>query len=209
MTIKTRARGLICGIVAVSVASTAATEALAVISYSIAASGSNNYYGIQTHESKGGSIGIEYAVTPRFSLGLQHRQELVNQQGYNEVRDEKDAVVVGYSAFQRESRIISNAATVTVSLYQGETLAPYAFVGVAKNLIHTSVTEEGETSDFRTAPWGPQAGLGLSVKMSKQFFLKLSYTGSPGSVVRDPRSDPNDQVATTNSYSQIGISYRP
>jgi opacity protein-like surface antigen len=187
---------------------TAHSQAHAVTSYNISGSGSDNHYGIQTHQSRAGSVGVEYAVTQRLSLGVSHRQEIVHQGGHREI-NATETQPAGYQSFTSDSRIISNAATVTVSLYNGVTLIPYAFLGLAKSIIHTRETVDGENSDFHADPWGPQAGLGLSVKLSKQFALRLSYTASPGSIIQDPTIDPDDKVDATNSYVQVGLSYRP
>src|SRR5689334_5956666 len=78
----------------------AASIAASPLSYTVSGSGSSIHYGIQTHESKALSFGVDYALGRHLGVGFQHRQELSNQRGYKEIEDESGTT---FRAFRAES----------------------------------------------------------------------------------------------------------
>lgn len=182
-----------------------APRAFSAMSYTLSGSASNGHFGMQTHESRAGSASVEYGLTKQLEVGISHRQALSTQHGYKEVEDANGKRTV---SFRTDARTVTNAATMTYMLFENAPAVPYVFGGVAHHTVYAKGVEAGETSTFSEPSLGPQAGLGIAVRVSKQFMLRVSYTVSPGTVVPDP-AKPAETTTKVNSYAQLGISWRP
>ena len=182
-----------------------APSAIAAVSYSVSGSTSSGHFGMQTHESRAGSVGVDYALTRQFEVGVNHRQELANQHGFKEIEDASGKRTV---PFTTDARMITNAATLTYALFAEAPAVPYVFGGIAHNMVYAKEVEGSQTSSFAEPSLGPQVGLGLRVRMSKELMLRVSYTVSPGTVVPDA-AHPADTVSKVNSYAMLGIAFHP
>lgn len=195
------ARTIICTFLVVSPGQT-----LAAVSYNIAGSGSENHYGMERHSSRGGSGGVDIAVTKRISIGYSHRRELSSRDGYKEVQDEAGATSL--KAFHSDTSIISNAIQLSYTLTEGGAFTPYVYGGLGHNVATSHEKIGDERSDVQTPSLGPQAGLGVALHMSKNLAFRISYTLAMGSIVRDPEK-PGDKEAATNTYAQVGLAFHP
>ena len=80
-------------------------------------------------------------------------------------------------------------------------MTAYADVDEALEAALGSAEAEG---GYYSLPPSPTGGLGMGIRLHRNFSLKLSYTVSPGIKQENPNEDPR---AVIDSYSSVGISY--
>lgn len=171
----------------------------AAVHLSLGGSHSESNAGLQKIESGAGSGSLAFDLGDYFRLGYTHRQELASTSGWNYAEDTKI-----YTAFVSKSHVVSHSVDLTIILYAGEVFMPYVFAGIGVKSYDIENKEEGKATErTRVTIPNPNGGGGLSIRLNQQFSLKLSHTVSPGI-----RQLPGKEAeSTTDSYSQVGISY--
>jgi len=180
--------------------------ASAVVYVTLGGSQSSNYVGYQTYQSRSGSASVALGIGEFMRLGLTHRQEFKNREGYFE---EEANGTTTFSVFNSEDRVISNSVDLSVILYAGDVFVPYVSAGgIRKLYISDVVVDRGsviERSGGRA--WGPiqpNLGVGLGIRLNQNFSLKLSYTVSPAST-QMPGQEPEGIL---DNYAEVGLTYQ-
>ena len=189
----------IIGITFITFIVVAPEQARAALHLSLGGSHSESNAGYQKIESGAGSAGLSIDLGDYFRVGFTHRQELSSTSGY-QLKEATNQ----YVYFQSVSHVTSNAVDLTLILYAGEIVTPFIFAGVNVKHYSTDTQEADGTREHMELTYpGPQGGAGLGIRLNQKFSLKITYTMSPGI-----KQLPGEQaVSTTDTYTQVGISY--
>ncbi len=175
------------------------SSAFGAVHLTLGGSHSQSNAGYQKVESGAGSAALSLDLGEYFRVGLTHREELASTTGFHAV-----ASTNTYSYFKSRSNISSNGVDLTLVLYNGEIITPYVFCGVTqKHYVITTVEADGTTDHFDMTQPGPQAGMGLGIRLNQKFSLKISYTMSIGQT----QIPGNPAQSATDTFTQIGLSY--
>ena len=161
----------------------------------------NNNLGLNTQANNSVSASLSFDVGSVFRVGLTHRQAFSKISGYrlNEVNQQYD--------FQIESNYsIANSADFTVILYFGKLFVPYLQIGLVKKeyILTSELNDNTPNKSKYVMPVVPNGGMGLGIRLNKDFSLKISYTVSQGIRQTDPDADP---VGVFDDFTSIGLSY--
>ncbi len=169
--------------------------------FSLTGSLSDNNLGYSTQNSRNASASIATDLGNYLRIGLTHRQNINLAEGL-----EIDENTREYAYSREESRLIANSLDLTVILYYGDILVPYIQLGaVKKSYLISSTDESGETKIRRaTLSPVPNGGVGVGIRLNKNFSLKVSYTVSPG--IRQTL-DKEEPESVLDSYTSVGITY--
>jgi Outer membrane protein beta-barrel domain len=181
------------------IASFFASSAQGAMRLTLSGSNSQSNAGYQKIESGAGSASLSLDLGEYFRVGYSHRQELSSTTGYH-IKSTSDQ----YTYFKSRSHITSNGVDLTLVLYNGEVITPFVFLGVTQKHYVVSTTEDDGTTDTMdlTQP-GPEGGVGLGIRLSEKFSLKLTYTMSTGSSQLPGYA----AQGATDTYTQLGLSY--
>jgi hypothetical protein len=178
------------------------SNALGAIHFTLQGSASDSYLGLQTQSNRSASGSIATDLGVYFRIGVTHREDVSDQEGYSEKADQS-----GYYYLKTRTNMAANSLDLTIILYYGELFVPYIMAGVIKKASVTDyIFEDGEKiSSKRAEPLGPNAGVGLGIRLNKDFSLKLSYSVSVGFV----QDGPEDTVgrAILDKVTSVGITY--
>lgn len=182
-----------------------ATPALGVVYFTLGGSQSQNNVG-QSYLSRAGSASVAMDLGEYFRVGITHRQEFSENQGYVEYRANKG----NYYLSPGRTHVVANSVDLSVILYNGDIFVPFIQGGLVRKDYDYEVTKEDDTgqiiTDVGQATQGPvpSLGAGVGIKLNRSFSLKLSYVGSPGYVTM-----PDGELASkVDTYSQIGVTYQ-
>lgn len=161
---------------------------------------SDSNYNLQNQANRSAAASIATDVGNYIRLGLTHREEVSAAKGFSET--ERGSRIYYY--FSTRSREIANSIDLTLILYYGELLVPYVQVGMVQK------TNSVAYGNLKIGPVVsdpmPSGGVGLGIRLNRNFSLKLDYTVSPGSKKRDPFSSEKAE-GVLDSYSSLGITY--
>ncbi len=178
------------------------SPASAALHFTLQGSASDSHLGLQTQATRSASGSIAADLGSYFRIGITHREDVSNQAGHTEKNDGS-----GYYYSKTRTNLAANSVDLTVILYYGELFVPYIMGGAIKKEYVTSFTfEDGQTVSSRTPlPVAPNAGVGLGIRINRDFSLKLSYTVSPGYA----QDGPEDTVgrAILDRMTSVGITY--
>ena len=176
-----------------------AAPAMASMHFTLSGSKSISHAAYETIESGGLSGSVAWDLGEYIRIGYTYRQELQSTKGYTlETTDN------AYHKFESSSRITSQSADLTLVLYAGDIFTPYIFAGGGPKTYDTYMNEEGKSPTHnKSGLTSPNGGVGLSIRISQNFSLKMSYTISQGITVT-PDTKPSLAI---DSYTQAGISY--
>jgi len=183
----------------------AAEPAHAVVYFTLGGSQSQNNVG-QSYLSRAGSASVAVDLGEYFRVGITHRQEFSENQGYVEYRTQKGQ----YYLSPGTTHVVANSVDLTVILYNGDTFVPFIQGGLVRKDYDFEVTKEDESGQViveegqATQGPVPSIGAGVGIKLNRNFSLKLSYVASPGYVTMPD----GELAAKIDTYTQIGITYQ-
>ena len=180
-------------------------QAFAVVHFTIGGSQSQNNVG-QSVLSRAGSASVAVDLGEYFRVGITHRQEFSENQGYVEYRTNKG----NYYLSPGVTKVIANSVDLSVILYSGDIFVPFIQGGLVRKDYDFEVTKESDDGqivvDTGKATQGPvpSIGAGVGIKLNRSFSLKISYVASPGFVTLPD----GELAAKLDTYTQIGITYQ-
>ena len=180
----------------------AAPSAFGAFHFTVQGSATDSHFGLQTQASRSASASIATDLGVYFRLGITHREDVSDQQGYSAKDDGS-----GYYFSKTRTNLSANSLDLTIILYYGELFVPYIMAGAIKKEYITEFTaESGEKIVSPTSlPPVPNAGVGVGIRINKDFSLKLSYTVSPGFVQNGPEDTEGRRVL--DKVTSVGITY--
>lgn len=181
-----------------------AKPATAGIHFTLQSALSENNFLLTSQNSRSGSASIAFDLGTYFRIGLTHRQAINQSQGYFEVQGTSPVV---YDYKEEETHVFSNSLDFTIILYYGRLFVPYLQVGAVKKdyQLITSNGESEQTNIKKSFDPVPNGGIGLGVRLNRNFSLKLSLSLSPGFKLSSPDQEKAEGVWDT--YTSVGISY--
>ena len=170
------------------------------LSYTLSGSGDRKFLGYYSQRSLSGSAAVDMDLGRHLRIGLSHSQQRQEQQGYRANEDESD-----FKQFTMDTKVVSNAVNLTVIPYNGY-LTPFVFVGLGRYHVVRKEIVDGEIDVEDSIFPGPQGGVGVGIRLSRKFSLKITHTLSFGSAKSPLNKEGESRV---NELTQIGITYRP
>jgi hypothetical protein len=177
-------------------------EGFAGTHFSIQGSANYNNLGLNNEDSRSACASIAQDLGKYFRIGVTYRQGTTILKGYKLNPDNQ-----AYGFYEQRINSVANSLDFILILYYGETFVPYVQLGAVKKdylVKNIGPVEADNTTQIYSLPIVPSAGIGLGIKMSTNFSLKLSYTVSPGIKQTQPDQPP---VSVLDSYSAVGVSY--
>ena len=177
------------------------STARAGIHFTLQSSLSENNLPLSSQNSRSGSASIAFDLGTYFRLGYTHRQTVNLSKGYVLTED-----LESYKYRMEKNQSFSNSLDFTIILYYGAVFVPYLQLGVVKKdyLIASAVGEEDAITEPFSLPAVPNAGVGLGIRLNRNFSLKLSFSVSPGLKKTHPLLEAEP---VWDTYTSIGISY--
>lgn len=179
-------------------------SASAGVHFTLQSSLSENNFLLTSQNSRSGSASIAFDLGTYFRIGLTHRQAVNQSRGYFAIQD-TDPLIYEYK--EEETHVFSNSLDFTIILYYGRLFVPYLQIGaVKKDYQLITANGDGDSSFVRKSfDPVPNGGIGLGVRINRNFSLKLSLSLSPGFKLSSPDQEKVEGVWDT--YTSIGISY--
>ncbi|NRA45330.1 MAG: hypothetical protein HRU09_10295 [Oligoflexales bacterium] len=173
------------------------------IHFTLQSSLSENNFLLTSQNSRSGSASIAFDLGTYFRIGLTHRQAVNQSRGHFAVSNTDPKV---YEYKEEETHVFSNSLDFTIILYYGRLFVPYLQIGAVKKDYQLVTTTENETK-YTKASFDPvpNGGIGLGVRLNRNFSLKLSLSLSPGLKQSTPEQEKAEGVWDT--YTSVGISY--
>jgi hypothetical protein len=183
---------------------TFASQAFAGANFTLSGSSSRSNF-IESNHTQAGSASLGFDFATYFRIGVTHRQEYEQKEGFAEdtaVSTEDEKV---YKWMSTNSRQIANSLDLTIVLYNGQNFVPFIFGGA----VHKQYTSEFTKDDVKTTVTPPpmtvpNGGGGFSLPLNQRFSLRFSHTVSPGILLKPDGTTER----TLDSYSQLGITYQ-
>lgn len=162
---------------------------------------SENNMMLRTQESHAASISASVDLGTYFQIGLTHREATNNLVGYY-----LNETTKFYDYSEEKTVSMANSIDLTIILYDGTIFVPYIQVGIVKKdyIITQAVNQGSADRESYSFPPAPNGGIGLSIRLNRNFSLDLSYTVSPSVKQKLPTTQAESAV---DSYSAIGIKY--
>lgn len=147
-----------------------------------------------------GSLSTAVDLGRYFRLGVTHRQEHESQTGYSMSEDG------GAIPYEMNSVQYSNSVDFTLILYYGKVFVPYVTLGVVKKASTTRATigDQKVNPQQQDSSPVPNSGVGMGIRLNRNFSLKLSYNVSPS--LKYSLNEP-DPIPVLDSFTSVGISY--
>lgn len=178
------------------------------VSFSIGASASDNNSPMQKTSSVAGSASIGFAIAQYIRLGYTHRQEVQESEGWEQVTAQ-EGQTPEFSPVYNRSHVYSNSLDASIILYQGVQFTPYLIGGgVLKNYVYDQHRENEDVKvkirkKISTKKPVPNIGAGISMRISREFSLKLTYVASPGY-----EQKPNGDIKNVwDKYTTVQLGY--
>jgi hypothetical protein len=162
---------------------------------------SENNLILRNQESHAASISTSFDMGTYFQIGITHRQATNNLEGYYLNESTKS-----YDYSEEKTVSIANSIDLTIILYDGTLFVPYIQIGFVKKhyTIKQSVNNGATEKESYSFPPAPNGGIGLSIRLNRNFSLDLSYTISPSIKQKEPSMKAESAI---DSYSSIGVKY--
>ncbi|NRA68706.1 MAG: hypothetical protein HRU19_29745 [Pseudobacteriovorax sp.] len=181
-------------------------QADAAVSVGVSGSNSSSSFGLESNRSTTISASVAVGFLNFLRLGLTHRRSYEKKSGFKSERITED--LVAYTEFQDDTEAITNSFDLTAIIYKG-LVSPFVFAGVAHRKYFSEVTIRNTIYRSRTTlPLVPNYGIGLSIRLNRDFSLKLTQTFTPGTKNTVDENGVEQEKKVTDSYSQIGITYQ-
>ncbi len=176
-------------------------KANAGVHFTLNGSLSDNSFGLNAQNSKSASASIATDLGDYLRIGFTHRQSINEEEAY--VVDKETNVIFTHS--KEKTHMMANSVDFTVILYYGDVLVPYIQLGMVKKdyVLTSTIDNETEKKSIQLKPV-PNAGIGLGIRLNKNFSLKISFTASPG--IKETIGEDKAKIVV-DSYSSVGITY--
>ncbi|MCB9229274.1 MAG: hypothetical protein H6618_06655 [Deltaproteobacteria bacterium] len=193
-------RSLCCSLIFFALSS---GTALAGVHFTLQSSLSVNNLALTTQDSRSGSASVALDLGTYFRIGFTHRQSISKKEGYVNIGSPTQPF---YIYTMEQFHLFANSVELTVILYYGRIFVPYIQVGMVKKnyLSVTAIADDPEARTKDSTSPEPSGGVGLGIRLNKNFSLKLSYTVSQG-LRQDHPALPREGVL--DSDTSVGISY--
>ncbi len=200
------------GLAAALVLAAASSPARAAFYVNGSVKGATSSLGYQSIESKGYSGGLSVDLGRYIRIGFTHEQDFQTLEGSEDpispaVHHDADGNVAPWPVYSNV-HTISNSIDLQAVLYEGTVMMPYIIGGIVKKTAYTVGINPTTGNREAAAPLGslgPQAGVGLGIRLNKDFTLKFQYMVSPGS-----KQAPGDVKArgVIDRSASIGLTYQ-
>lgn len=193
-------------IIAILMLSALSTDSLASFNVSLSGSTSKSAFGLESHERSNVSASFAVGLARFVRLGLTHRRSFEKKKGLRRQRLSDERTI--YYEFVDDTEVLTSSIDLTVILYHGQ-VSPFIFGGAARRDYFSETVNPFESNKFSIEnDIVPNYGLGLSIMLSREFSLKLTQTYTEGEKIELSPIGEEIKSKTTDSFSQIGISYR-
>lgn len=170
------------------------------VSYSISGSGDQKHLGYYSESSQSGSASVDLSLGRSVRIGLTLTKKLQAENGYKS--NEAETLFIPYNL---DVNTESYAANLTLIPFHYR-VTPFIFGGFGYYIIKKTEVVNG-VSDSNTEPlFGPQGGVGLGIRLSRDFSFKITHTISPGRV-KTPAN--KEGISKNNAVTQMGVTYHP
>lgn len=189
----------------------AGQTAWATVHLSVGGSASTNNLPLQTYESRSGNASVAFDLGRYVRLGYTHEQQIKETTGWEEDKDEAGSDTGTYTATYNKAHVIANSIDLTIVLYEGSVFVPFLVTGAVVNTYNfenRKVMADGSelvsTPIRTTVPPVPQGGLGVGVRLNRDFTLKLSYIASQGNA-----QEPDGEIrGVWDKKTNISLTYQ-
>lgn len=173
------------------------------VHFTLQSSLSENNLALTTQNSRSGSASVAFDLGTYFRIGVTHRQAISQKKGYVNIATTESPV---YIYNMEQFHLFANSLELTMILYYGRIFVPYIQIGIVKKdyLTATAIRDEPKATSKVSVDPEPSGGIGLGIRLNRNFSLKLSYTVSRG-IRQDHPGLPPESVL--DSYTSVGISY--
>jgi hypothetical protein len=181
----------------------ASGNSYSAVHISLQGSSSVSDAGLQSYQKNAFSASVSFDIGGQFRLGLTHREENNNTDGYT-----LNSLDNRYYHKSQKTFVTSNSVDLTIIIYYGKLLVPYIQGGLIIKEYQVIDTLAGVSSSASIqSPPVPNAGAGLNIVLNRNFSLKISYNISPGYKILDPNDQ--DQIESVwDSYTSVGLTYK-
>lgn len=177
-----------------------AQTALSGIHFTLQGSFSDNNLGLRIQNNRSASTSIAVDLGTYFRIGLTHRQSMNQLEGY--VVDQETQ---NYFFSREQTLMVANSVDLTIILYYGRLLVPYIQLGTVKKFYDIStINEYNPRTNQISTPMVPNGGVGVGVRINRNFSVKLSYSVSPGIKEHYPSLK---KEGVLDSFTSVGVSY--
>lgn len=190
------------------------TQALGVLHLTGSISSSISNVGFQTYESRYGSGSLGFDLGRYIRLQYTYSQEYASSYGFKDKDAELNKSKQGAAdndcsqcvESKSMTRVIGNSLDLQIVLYEGSIFVPYVALGSIVKTYEMRLVENGEETGQTPVTMGPlpNLGLGVGIRLNKEFTLKISYITSP-SVSQQRGEEPR---STWDKKVTVGLTYQ-
>ena len=185
---------------------TMSESSLASIHIGLSGSTSSSHFSLESHKRSSVSASFAVGVARFLRIGLTHRRSFEKKKGLKKNQISETQFI--YYEFQDDTEVITSSIDLTAVLYQGP-ISPFIFGGAARRDYYSEVIYPGNINKTSvTNDIVPNYGLGVSIYLSREFSLKITQTYTAGEKKQLTADGTEKKVKTTDSYTQLGITYR-
>lgn len=168
-------------------------------------SDSSSNLSTQTYQSVAASGSLAVDMGRYMRIGITHKQEQQKSEGYKDIAEEGQPAQ--YVPVTSRTQITSNSLDLTLILYEGAVMMPYLNIGaIVKNYNISEIQAGVEKRVTGVSGPMPNLGLGVGIRLNKDFTLKISHLVSPGES-DDPFDDKEARTVLDRSTS-VGLTYQ-
>jgi hypothetical protein len=190
------------------------SKALAVLFLTGSVSSSIANAGFQTYESRYGSgslgfdlgryIRLQYTYSQEYASSYGYKDQNAGSSGQKQTATDNDCSQCTES--RSMTRVIGNSLDLQIVLYEGTVLVPYITLGSIIKTYEMRLVENGVETGHDPVTMGPlpNLGLGVGLRLNKDFTLKISYITSP-SVAQERGEEPR---STWDKKVTVGLTYQ-
>lgn len=187
---------------------TMSTMSQAALHLSLAAGqspGSHAGYNVMKSQSASASVGVDLGQNFRVAYTL--KQSKQSSSGYAMQSGTTDCLDSSKcDNYESQMRILAQSVDLSLILFNGEVLTPFISAGLGVKKYTGETTQGSVTTEISTPSIpAPQAGIGLALRLNRDFSLKLTETFSQGYTL-EPGSA--TQTSTIDGEFEMGITYR-
>lgn len=181
-----------------------AFPAMATVHFTLESMLSQNNIPLSAQNNRSVSASVALDLGTFLRVGLTHRQSSNQTKGY--IADDPTVENPAYSYRATNNVSFANSVDLTIILYYGQLFVPYLQLGMVKKDYLITVAEGNAASQTATfsLPPVPNGGIGVGIRLNRNFSLKLSYSVSPG--VRQVAPN-QEKEGVLDSFTSIGITY--
>lgn len=179
-------------------------NALSSVHIDLKGSGSRYNLDAENHESTSVSGSIAFGFFNYLRLGVTHRRSITHKDGYRITTSNGRSI---YYSFDDKVETRTTSVDLTIFLYHG-TISPFIFGGYAyKDYYIRYVQPDTIYNKHIKEPDSYRYGVGLSIRLNRDFQLKISQTFTPGKKL-EIKDGIAEEEETIETYTEVGISYR-